>query len=420
MNPPEQQSQPGTLSRIGRNAAWLLVGEAVAKLALLAIAFLVARNLGAAAMGSFTLGYAATLLLVVLTAVGQVEVLMRAVATTPSQAGALLRRSERLQARGTGIALPLAIIALLLLPDPTLRWTLAGFLPYALLRTRLFTRGGLFKGLDRAHVDVQARAIEMVTALLLILGVTALGSPVWWCGPALAAGAALALLWLRPKVAALGTEPPAPASLLRNGLFTDSLPFLGISLATQLLLRADTFLLEAFAVARSEIGVYGIAGTLVWGALTLPQLLALAAYPTLSRSAAAGSSPRRAALLVTAIGLTAGGAVTLLLQLLAQPITHLAFTDPPANARQILATLAWALPAASVSLLLGIVLASWHRQRAALVCQGLALLTALGLNLLWIPRLGALGAARAAIAAQLVLAAGQFLVAMGALRASKD
>ena len=398
------------MSRIGRNAAWLLLGESFAKAALLAIAFLVSRHLGAEAMGSFTLGYAATLLFVVLTAVGQVEVLMRAVATQPAQAGSLLRRAQRLQARATVLVLPLALVALLALRDGsdlTLPWTLAGFLPYALLRTRLFTWGGLFKGLDQAHFDVQARAIEMVTALALILGLTVLGWPVWWCGPSLAVGAALALLWLRPRVAALGDEPAARESLLRA-----SLPFLGISLATQLLLRADTFLLEGLAVPRAEIGLYGIAGTLVWGALTLPQLLALAAYPTLSRSAVAGRSLRKAALVTSAIGLTAGAAISLLLTVLARPITQLAFHDPPANAPQILATLAWALPAASVSLLLGIALASWYRQRAALACQGLALVTALALNLLWIPGLGALGAARAAIAAQGVLAVGQLLVAM--------
>jgi O-antigen/teichoic acid export membrane protein len=217
---------------------------------------------------------------------------------------------------------------------------------------------------------------------------------VWTLGLAFAAGAGAGLAALAPKLPELGaaTEPAAARELLAEGW-----PFLGLALAMQLLFRLDLFLLAALGRSREEIGFYGAAATVVWGLLTLPQLFALAVYPTLSRSALGPSRPRRQALASAALG---GGLGTMLaagLWLAREPLVALAFGPGFAPAAPLLATLAWALPGACAAMLLGTVLAAWRGQRLALALQGAAVAASLAGNLGSIPGQGALGAAGTAV-----------------------
>ncbi|HKI86548.1 MAG TPA: hypothetical protein VKA53_07370, partial [Thermoanaerobaculia bacterium] len=78
---------------------------------------------------------------------------------------------------------------------------------------------------------------------------------------------------------------------------------------------------------------------------------------------------------------------------------------------ELLGRLAWALPGACASMVLGVVVAAWHRQKwgFALLCVSLAL--ALGLNMVWIPRAGLLAAATVAVAVHSFAALGNFALA---------
>jgi len=250
-------------------------------------------------------------------------------------------------------------------------------------------------------VEVKARALEVGLALALVAAASLAGLPVWWTGLAFTAGAGLALLWLSPRVAALGVSD-AGESL--RPLLIEGWPFLGLALLAQLLFRLDLFLLEALGRSREEVGFYGAASALVWGLLTLPQLLALAVYPTLSRAAAAARGPRREALAAAGLGAGLGALLALGLWSARRPLVALAFGAEFEPTAALVATLAWALPGGCAAMLLGTVLAAWRGQRLALAVQAAAIAAALALNLGWIPELGALGAARAAVLVQTALA----------------
>lgn len=384
-----------------KNVAWLVVGEVLVKGALFLIAVLVARRLGTAAMGIFTVASGAALIAIPCLALGQVELLIRESARRPARSRDLLAASRHLARRFHLLVLPLAGVGLLLVPDADLRWALLAFLFHAVLRVAVMIRSAVFKGRDEMDVEVKARAIELATALTLLAVLLHLAAPVWTVGAALAVGAALGLTWLIRRCRDLPGTSFAAASdrsmIDRGELWREGLPFLGISLLLQVELRHDALVMASVGVAKAEIGLYGAAVVPTWGLLALPQLVAIALYPTFSRQAAAGTPAARAGLIAAGAGLLLGGGAGLLLWALREPLLELVFGADYLAAGNVLGRLAWALPGAGVAMLMGVVHAAWRRQHWVLaVATGVTLL-AVGLNLYWIPRLGALGAASVAV-----------------------
>lgn len=385
---------PPFLSRIAKNASWLLAGEVVIRGSLLLIFVIVARTMGAAGVGVFSVAISAVMVAVPLLALGQLEVLVRETARGPDRARALLAAARRGQLRLLAFALPAAAVAVLLLPDPSLRATFLCFLPFVVFRVAAATRGAVFRGLDRMDVEVRARAVEFGVSLVLVLAAALAGGPVWTAALALSAGAAAGLAWLRWSQRHLPLAPPdaPPPSVIRQGL-----PFVALTGAYQLLLRSDMFLLAAFGLSQDQLGLYGAAAALVWGLLAAPQLAAIALYPSFSRLAASGRKPLASALAAGAVGLALGGAAALGLSWLHDPLIQLLFGRKFLAAAPMLDLLAWALPAAGASMALGVVVASWHRQNSGLVLLTVMLAASVALNLVAIPRAGALGAAGVAV-----------------------
>ena len=401
------------LTLIGRNAAWLAVGEGTVKGALFLAAAVIARGMGPHGMGTFTIGYAAALLAVMVMACGQQEVTIREVARRPSAARLVLRAARGVQNRTAAVPVLLGIWVVSSLTERELALTVALFLPYAALRTVTVTHGAAFKGLDRMDVEVRARALEAVIALPLLAACAVLGWPVWTTGPAFAAGAGVALAWIASRSRFLPATGSRPSL---TGLAAEGLPFLGLAVLGQLLMRADTFLLEALGVARQQIGLYGAAAAPVWGLAALPQLAAVAAYPTLSRMARSAAAPASLVAGMAAVGALGGCGLAVGLAILRRPLVLLAFGRDFAPAAELLARLAWVLPSAVAMTLLGVVLAAWRRQRWSLAVLAVMAPCLAGLDLLLIPQAGALGAATASV---LVRAGGAVLLVAVAWRVTR-
>jgi O-antigen/teichoic acid export membrane protein len=262
--------------------------------------------------------------------------------------------------------------------------------------TATVVAGAAFKGLDRMDLEPRARGIEVAVAVALIAAGAASAWPVWTAGAAFTAGSMLGLLWLRGRRGELG-EPAAAAA--PGPLAGEGLPFMLLAVAGQLLANQDRFLLELAGVARGDIGQWAAAATLVWAVVALPQLLAVAAYPTLSRAAAAGESRAAYGLACGAAGALVGFAAWVLLRAAAGPLVRVAFGAGFEPAAGLLGRLAPALPGAFALMMMGAVLAAWREQGRALAVMIGAVVVSAGLNLLWIPRLGAAGSAEAAVAA---------------------
>lgn len=396
------------LSPIARNLVWLVLGDGFVKGAMVLVTVMVARGLGAASVGVFSIAIGAVLVAIPLFSLGQVQVLIRDTAATPGSATELVAAAHRIQERGLEVLFPLSVLTALLLPDAELRWTLLAFALYPVLRMRTVTLGAAFKGLDRMDVEVKARFLEMGIVLALVALIAAIRGPVWTTGVAFCLGAAASLGWLRQRRHQL---PRGGAAIRSLDLFRSGLPFVGIAVGSQLLFRSDLFLAAAFAIPKVQIGLYGASATLVWGLLALPQLIALAIYPTFSRLSAAHRSSLSSALAAAALGIGVGTVAALLLWIFREPILVLLFGSRFHGAAALLGRLAWALPGACASMVLGVVVAAWHRQKWGFIFLSVCLALALTLNSIWIPRVGLLAAATVAVTVHSFAALGNFALA---------
>ena len=249
-----------TRGKLARNVAWLGAGEVVLKGALFGAGVLVARGLGPAAMGAFTVAYGAAMVLMLVLA-GRPgrgadprdgpppgggprarPHLARVAAAGGARGGARWRSPAPRWCR-----------------DPGLRWTLLAFIPYAWLRSGLdHAWARSFKGLDRMDVEVGGRGVELGVALPAPGALAALAGPGvddgagvrgrGRGGPRGDAPAATRAAGSRRRARPAGVPRP------RGGGRSSCL-----NLGLQAVMRLDTFMLAGLGVAREEIGRYGVA-----------------------------------------------------------------------------------------------------------------------------------------------------------------
>ncbi len=381
----------GATATVARNVVWLATGELFLKGGLFAAGVLVARGLGPAAMGAFTVGYGAALVFMLLLAAGQIEVVIREVARRPAEAWALSRLARRWQEKVALVAIPLAVVGVALVRESSLRWSLLAFMPYAWLRCGLVTAGAAFKGLDRMEVEVKGRGIELALALALLAPLALLAAPEWTVGLAFSAGAAAGFAFVLGRLHRLPREDGP--SFSQGSLAREGLSFLGLSLTFQLLIRVDTFLLAALGIPQARIGLYGVASAPVWGLLGLAQLMGLAVYPTLARLGARGELHPVRILGLASGGVLLGVALAGGLTLVKVPLVRIVFGAQYIDAASFMGVLAWALPGACGCMLLGSAVAAAGRQAWNLNVQVALVVLAGVANLVAIPRWGLLGCA---------------------------
>jgi O-antigen/teichoic acid export membrane protein len=390
-----------TVAKVARNVGWLALGELGIKGGVVVAVIIIGRELGPSAVGVFSVAYAAALVAVLGLALGQQEVLIREVARAPGSARRLLEISSGLQ-RGVGrFALPATCVAASLVPGHELRLALLAFVPYAFLRTATVTAGAAFKGLDRMDYESMARGLEVLVALVLIVLATAAGWPVWTAGVAFSIGSVSGLAWLLGRRKLLRDDG---CEVSRSMMLREGLPFMALAVTAQLVNSSGRFLLVGFGVGLAEIGYLGAAGTVVWAMVTIPQLVAVAAYPTISRMAEVRSSPRSVGLSAAAVGIGGGLVAAMVLRLLGAPLMTVAFGPEFLAGVPLLERLSLALPGAFAAMTTGSVFAAWRMQRRTMVLYLVALTIGVAVNVAMIPAEGAMAAATAAAVAYSSLA----------------
>lgn len=175
-------------------------------------------------------------------------------------------------------------------------------------------------------------------------------------------------------------------------------PMIGVGVFSWILSVSDRYILEAFA-STHEVGLY----TAVYGLGSQPMLMvtgvtAQLIYPFLFRAAAQQRAEAQAQIHRYVIATTAGAALLGMgaLLLLGNQIVNLLLA---ANYREnACSILLWvAAGYAALSIASAFELKSYAGKRTSLIATAYAVagVTNLGLNLLWVPQLGALGAAKA-------------------------
>lgn len=407
-----------SLLKVVRGGVVLGSGQAIARLCGLALAAYLARKLSIREFGELILAQTLARYINVGSDMGSKLVGARLISKFPDGTGQIISDLQRKR-----IALGIVSVGLAVLyaaKGPTLpfaREFLVLFslsvLPYAL------TVDWVAWGMKRFR---PMSAWQAGTALLL-LGLTVLflevfkSYPLGWIaaanGLAMLGGAAfLWVWWVRSR-----RRTPVPATsdemkgMLRREARWGVVLLLGLAAAFNVVFQCvDVLLLSGLSTAE-QVAQYGAAYKIINVILSSYWLFTTAAYPYLAN--VQWSRQSRRLLAITLVGLAAGGlAIAVVLRYFAHPVTVLVFGLKYKESASLLSVLAFALPLDFMAAFCATTLVSAGENIAVTVGIVIALAVNLVLNLTWIPKFAAVGAAWATIASYGVLAVA-YLVMIG-------
>lgn len=403
MKSPSATAAMPARSRIGRNFFWKSAAEGSKGLSALYF-ILLARHLGAAELGRFSVGFSAAMILATVGDFGLNTLLTRQVAADRSQ--------------GTSVFLQTAYIK-------------------ALFFAALFVGAGLWPGLGERRsyfmiflgIAAGRNLVDQLSYLCLayenliieakmkfLLGSLSLGLA-WLtlrASPSVNA-AALALLGAHILAALAGLAMVARHAISLPGLsrwpalgwpvsdIKELLPMTLIGIALAAFSRIDISCLNWLGVAAADIGNYFAAERIIAVTCLLPGLLAIAALPVFSRPEDAGHAGtitrlRRELFL-------SGCAAALVLKFFGASLIPLVYGVKFHDASRPLAWLALALPFMFINHFSLIALIADKRSWHAAFAASSAFALNIAVDLVMIPRLGIFGAALGAVSAQATVSA---------------
>ncbi|HEV8662913.1 MAG TPA: oligosaccharide flippase family protein [Candidatus Methylomirabilis sp.] len=383
---------------IARDSAALLLSRILLKLIGGVFFIVLARLLGAAEMGLYTLAFTLLNFCSLLSAFGLNNLLIRDVAQDPTRldrymtAALLLRLGLAVLCLGgllaAGWALDLAV-------RPRRLLLLFGLL---LFPEMLYKTVGLILNIGQRIAAGAAIAVAgTVLRVLLGLGALALGMGLEGVlGAYLVAGLLEAGIVLGTVAATSRLPRPAFDGPFTRRLVREALPFAAISLLGVIYFKLDFVMLAAYRDA-AEVGIYGVCYALVDFLMYVPFSLTTAAFPVVVRRAAEAGSLRRMAEQAGRWLLLIGLPVPVVGVLLGTPLLTLLYGEAYRAGGSVVAVLLWAVPGLFLNALCADLLYARGAQRVALAILAVGIVANVGLNLWLIPPLGAVGAAAATV-----------------------
>lgn len=382
------------------NSAWSLLNQGARVGALAIVTIALSRHFGPQGFGSLAFGLAFVRIFAVIAAFGLDRILVRYFVETDGVSRATLGRALVLK---LGIALLsyLALIALVFLVDPHDQLTLAiVVLAGAGLLFQAFDVFDLyFQAQNRFRIAFFGRTLPIVFSTALKIGAILGGAPLLVFAALETVETALIALALfvayrRCRPAALERDPLplAPRHLLREGF-----PLLLGSLAAMIYMRSDILMLGKMAGFRAA-GIYSAASQITEACALLPMAFVPALFPILLRWRKLGAEfyARQFEKLFLGAAFT-GAAIAIGLTITAPLVVHLLYGSEYSAAANILVIHAWSAIFLFVAIMqTGYDITEHLTWWTALRTAAGALLNIV-LNLVFIPRYGAVGSAFATL-----------------------
>jgi len=379
---------------LGGNSLLALAGDGASKAGALLVVLLAARFLSVSEFALLATGLAAAGVLTSLLDLGSGTLLARDGARGRSERGALFR--GLLRAR-----VPLALAVLLAAP-------LVGLLvehPLAGVAVALLGVSGALAlsvlALYRSCQDLRPEAIQRLAAALLSVGaVVLLGLVLPRADALLGALALVTIVTLVPLLRGAPRIADLESSTGRAAALRLAAPIGLLALATVAYYRAGTLVLAVLADAE-ETAMFSVAASIAFGLLMVPNAITTALLP---RLAAERSSEDRIACARRALGWTVAVAILVAAgAALVVPVALPVALGPEyRGAGAPFALLCVGVPLIAVSGVVGTTLLGVGRLRPLAVQVGLSLAVNLAALALLVPLYGAVGAALATVACELV------------------
>jgi O-antigen/teichoic acid export membrane protein len=400
------------MSRTGRTVAWNTAVQAASRatslVLSLAVTMLLTRHLGVAGYGSFVAVFVYMTFFASFADWGTQTILIRDLAQEPDfehQVGVAL--ALRLGLAVSASLLAAATVPLFYRGQPQVLAGVLVALPTLLFGSIATTVTAAFQARLRmgrvALVEVTAQAVSIGAVALLVVTGRPLREVI--AGTVAASGIQAALLVvLARKVFAI--RPRIDLALSRQ-LLRRALP-LGVSLlVTTIYFKVDALILSTLSGPR-EIGMYGLSYRVCEAIIGFPAVFVASMFPLLAAAARSSDATELRRLTQRAFDVLVLGAVPAVLGVVAVAPMLVRFIAGSSfgSAVPVLRVLVVGAGLMFVNGLFGHVLIALDKQRTLLRLSSGALLFNVVANLLAIPRLGALGAAAAATASEILLLVG--------------
>ncbi len=400
------------IARVLRNAANLASAQIVMKAAGLAVTILVARALHADGFGRFTAAWSFGMLVGVLADAGLSYFVALEVSRVPRTARRFVWTALTLRGAVcvTGLVLALAVLPFLHFDGP-LAWAAMAFTFSAVLDGIQNQVLAYYRAVARMHVEatvvtVGRAAFVATTFAALCISATVLSFAIAQAASLLTCVVALGVLCrevrpIRPRVRAV------------RAVAIGALPFAASGLLAYIFFRIDTLLLRMFGVADAAIGAYSAAYRVMEAPRTAFGSIAAGVLP----AATSLAHPRERAAFrklgrtTTAIVLWVVLPAVLAFALSPRSVIGLIFGHGFDAAAPLLLVLAPMPILMALDAVLGSLLNALGLQRAVTGIFALCALANVALNVVLIPRSGAMGAAIATLSTEAIeLTAFAFIV----------
>jgi polysaccharide transporter, PST family len=376
----------------------ILLAENVVRLAAVAaVSFWIARRLGPAQFGILNFASALMAILLSVAAMGMdVPVVLRL--TSSGRPGALMGTVLAIR---SGVSMLVFVLAVVLAYGMK-RGDVAAFEVSVIVSLSIL--GYIANAIDfwfKARTSAAAPALARTAAALLaacakvaclLLGLTVISLA--WTVVLESTLAALGLFWGFRWSArnSLPDELSVDRQLVRP-LLRESMPFLFSSVAVLMYMKVDVVML-GYLSTNTQTGIYSLAQKLSEVIYVVPVVLVASAYPSLAKRFLDGNvSGGRSAQMLFDLAVGSSIIVVLVANLLAAPVIEAVFGRAYEPAVHIFYLHSWSCIAIAMNEVRHRWLAAVSLQRYAPTVTAIGLIMNLVLNLMLIPRWGALGAA---------------------------
>jgi PST family polysaccharide transporter len=366
---------------------------------------LMARNLSQADYGKLMFALTLCSLTVLATDLGASTDLVRRVAADP--AGARRRLGRVLSARGPLVAAYLVLIcAWAALTKPDALAVVAAIAVYSVLKDIYRSYASLFLGLHRVEYSVAAYGTKLVFLVVAVaVGAAVDGGLAWMTGAHVASGVVLlvtAALIARAQVGPVRLRPPG--RIMRR-VFAQSIWLFGASVMGAAHLGAGTLIL-GYRAPYEQVAVYEAAARLLEASQFMVRPLTLILFPVSALLASRREWGELRRLMhrmfggIILVGIAAWGGAALI----ATPLIRIVYTGTYDESAAILRILYLSVPGLYAATVATFVASSMNRERTAVLIVGSGVVVNVFINLLVVPRVGATGAAWAAVVSQTLTA----------------
>jgi len=400
-------SESRIIYSLSRNLSWNFAGQILAKFSLLLFHILFANSVGAKGYGEFSFVFVAGVIILQPSLdIGLNQLIAKWVSRGNTE---VIRNSFQIKSRVSVVLLPLFIL---------LGWwyeihpiLLGTILIYFLVNTIQQSLFGILRGLEDLRPESVTVAMQSLLALIVLWIFVNREIDEAWIGSLVlmltrCAGTFLVtgIFWKKYLLKLKNYENNKTLQSISN-LWQEALTLGLVLFLIQLYFRIDTIMLGLLS-SKTEVGLYSVSFNLMEGTFFIPSVVMAAIFPGLSQAKQFFNYFRKGLLLLSLTGITCGGAVFLL----AEIIIKMFFAQEFQGSGEVLKILALAIPIIFWGYLMTQSLVALDHNRIYLAITAFAVLLNVILNYWLIPEYGAKGAAIATVLTEALIPLSCFLM----------